>query len=410
MIVVIAQLFIWGCTNTVDSEAGNPGITTAGLISMPTSIAQSSSNRAAKDNINELYSYILDQNYFVNELINGNHDASVKSLLEEMATLPWKFIVKWGNYDTTIGTQRFTMTYSENSELPYYVLISDTIPGAAWKISAQVNGETDLIKGKVNYFIENPEDIFAESLCINLDFNKVSDYRTLNIKITQKLNPNDTNFNGDEGQSWDYSLYEKDGILNISSGSYHPYLPAFNNDNAELCYIYTTVADTIANLAKVNLSLAPSDYNGTDSATLFGTYGTSEAYSGYIIDAIQNEKDSIKTLIASSYKDTLPLDSVIYKILFDPTYTPHSPSEVFSMNSSDLILFLQVNESLDDEDFLTEELLWLTMIAQPVFFDENGYADNGTTFKSKFNSIAAEPYIGTPKNPASLKIQSLDFE
>lgn len=410
LLSLIVLIYLASCTNTVDSEAGNPGITTAGLINMPTSVAQANSSRAAKDAVDDLYSYILDQNYFVNELINGDNPASVKSLLEEMATLPWEYITKWGNYDTTIGTEKFAMTYTENDTLPYYTFIADTAAGNAWKISASVNGDKEYIMGKVNYFIENPKEIFAESLYINLEFNKTAEGRYLDIKITQKVNPSASDFAGDEGQSWDYSLFEKDGILHISCGSYHPYIKDFF-ENAELCYIYTTVADTIANLAKVNLSLAPSDYNGTDSATLFGTYGAASAYSETIIKLLQDSTDdSTKMIIASSYKDQLPLDSVFIKMTLDPTYTLQSPSVISTMTASDLIIFLEVNENLSTEDFPVSDLLWLTKLSQPVFFDKDGYADNGSTFDAKFNTIAAINCTEEPKNPSLLKIQSLSFE
>ncbi len=410
ILMAFTLLFCWGCTNTVDSEAGNPGITTAGLINMPTSVAQVSTRRAATDVVEELYSYILDQNYFVNELINGNHEGSVKSLLKEMETLPWNLIVKWGNYDTTIGTERFAMSYSENKALPYYALISDTAAGNAWKISASVNGDKEFIKGKVNYFIESPEEIFSDSLYINLEFEKTEDARYLDIKITHNLDPEGTGFENDEGKSWDYSLYEKDGILHISSGSYHPYYK-FPNSDEELCYIYTTVADTLKNLAKVNLSIAPASYNGTDSSTLFKTYGAAAAYSSYIIDLLQDStNDTTKMLIASSYKDSLPLDEILLKIYTDTTYKLQDPIVISSMTADDLNLFLMLNKDLDAEDFPVGDLLWLTKISQPVFFDMNGYADNGTVFDPKFNKIAAEDCLETPKNPASLKIQKLSFE
>lgn len=402
--------YLASCTNTVDSEAGNPGITTAGLINMPTSVAQANRSRAAKDAVDELYSYILDQNYFVNELINGDNPASVKSLLKEMTTLPWDYITKWGNYDTTIGTEKFAMTYTENAALPYYTFIADTTAGSAWKISASVNGDKEYIKGKVNYFIEKPEEIFAESLYINLEFDKTAEGRYLDIKISQNIDSLASDFTGDEGQSWDYSLYEKDGILHISCGSYHPHLDQFYQ-NAELCYVYTTVADTLANLAKVNLSLAPSDYNGTDSATLFGTYGAASAYSNEIIKLLQDSTDeSTKMYIASSYKDNLPLDSVYIKDAIDPTYELQDPSVIATMTANDLNTFLLLNEHLSTEEFPIQELLWLTKLSQPVFFDKNGYADNGSTFDVKFNIIAAINCTEEPKNPSLLKIQSLSFE
>lgn len=410
ILMLFTLLFFWGCTNTVDSEAGNPGITTAGLINMPTSVAQTSRKRAATDVVEELYSYILDQNYFVNELINGDHDGSVKSLLKEMETLPWDLIVKWGNYDTTIGTERFAMSYSENAALPYNVLISDTAAGNAWKISASVNGDTELIKGKVNYFIENPEEIFSDSLYINLEFEKTEEARYLDIKITHNIDTQAIGFENDEGKSWDYSLYEKDGILHISSGSYHPYYK-FPDTNEELCYIYTTVADTLQNLAKVNLSIAPSSYNGTDSSALFGTYGAAAAYSSYIIDLLQDStNDTTKMLIASSYKDSLPLDAIILKLYTDTTYKLQDPSVVSTMTADDLNLFLTLNKDLDAEDFPVGDLLWLTKISQPVFFDMGGYADNGSVFNEKFNKVAAINCVERPKNPALLKTQTLSFE
>jgi len=121
-----------------DSEAGNPTvISTAALINMPSSLAnpiagqEHSSRPYSEDEAENIYSFILLQNYFVNELVNGEI-LSVRWLIEEyIAKLPWGIIKKMpGGYITDSALYHFEAVYNENGELPYYAMIEYTLPGS----------------------------------------------------------------------------------------------------------------------------------------------------------------------------------------------------------------------------------------------------------------------------------------
>ena len=403
LVVAVITIFLnGGCSINplADSEAGNPSvISSSALINMPTSLADNSitslrtglANRTTDDDKAEnIYDFIRLQNYFVNELINGDV-LSVRWLIEEhIATLPWNSIKKMPGgylYDTTY--YHYEAIYDVNSALPYSVLMEYTLPGSEWTVKASFNGDAVYPKGWVYYFLNAPEDNRTDSLEVLVSFDKSISFRRLYIEIDQRVLV-DT---GDIAQSFIYSLYEEKGIIHLSASSYHPYLDSILGDTVGYCYTYTAVADTTHNRAVVNLGLPPATY--ADTTLLFTEYGVTNIFGRVFIDyEIKTLDDSSKMILATSYKDSITILDIIWKIEHDPSFVLRDPSEADSMTVDNLIFYLELNKNiiplLSPEDRITYiALLWIIKINQPVFFDENGYVGNGETVPSGFEAIAA---------------------
>lgn len=423
LVVAVSAIFLnGGCSINplADSEAGNPTvISSSALINMPTSLADNSitslrtglANRTTDDDEAEnIYDFIRLQNYFVNELINGDV-LSIRWLIEEyIAKLPWNIIKHMpGGYIYDSLYYHYEATYNVNSALPYSVLIEYTLPGSEWILKASFNGDAVYPKGWVYYFLNAPEDNRTDSLELLVSFDKSISFRRLYIEIDQRVLV-DT---GDIAQSFIYSLYEEKGIVHLSASTYHPYLDSILGDTVGYCYTYTAVADTIHNQAVVNLGLPPATY--ADTTLLFTEYGIANIFGRIFIEyEIKTLDDSCKMILATSYIDSITILDILWKIEHDPSFILRDPSEADSMTVDDLIFYLELNKNiillLSPEDKIKYiALLWILKLTQPVYFDEDGYAGNGETVPSGFETIAATTCNRSQLIPLTVKELSIDI-
>ena len=418
LVIAISAIFLHvGCSLNplADSEAGNPTvISTAALINMPTSLADSSiitlrmdiADWASEDEAENIYEFIRLQNYFVNELINGDV-LSIRWLIKQyIAKLPWGIIKKLPQgylYDSLYYHSE--AIYYASSALPYSVLIEYTLPGSEWILKAKFNDDPKYPKGWIYYFMNAPEDNRTDSLEVLVSFDKSASFRRLYIEIDQRVLV-DTS---DIAQSFMYALYEQGGIVHLSASTYHPYLDSILGDTVGYCYTYTAVADTIKNKAVVNLGLPPATY--ADTALLFTKYGISNIYSRVFIDyEIKTLDDSSKMILATSFKDSV----TVLEILTDTTITLRPPSDADSMTVDDLIFYLELNKNI--LPFLSLEdkikymaLLWIIKLTQPVYFNEGGYVGNGETVPSGFEEIAQTHCICPLFIPVNVKELTIDI-
>ena len=423
LVVAVSAIFLnSGCSINplADSEAGNPTvISSSALINMPTSLADNSitslrtglANRTTDDDEAEnIYDFIRLQNYFVNELINGDV-LSIRWLIEEyIAKLPWNIIKHMpGGYIYDSLYYHYEAIYNVNSALPYSVLIEYTLPGSEWVLKASFNGDAVYPKGWVYYFLNAPEDNRTDSLEVLVSFDKSISFRRLYVEIDQRVLV-DT---GDIAQSFIYSLYEEKGIVHLSASTYHPYLDSILGDTVGYCYTYTAVADTIENKAVVNLGLPPATY--ADTALLFTEYGISNIYGRFFIDyEIKTLDDSSKMILATSYKDSLTILDILWKIENDTSFTLRDPSEADSITVEDLVYYLELNKGIivllsPEEKIKYIALLWILKLTQPVYFNEGGYAGNGETVPSGFETIAAITCNRSQLIPLTVKELSIDI-
>jgi len=405
-IILSALVLFTGCTlNPIaDSEAGNPTVVSASaLINLPTSLAldslsiwRNSRQQDVKDNADNIYDIIRVQNYFVNELVNGD-SMSIRSFLEEeIAQLPWNYIIKTGSYIFDTLTYHFEATYTAAAAFPYQVYAFYNDPVNGWIIKTAFNGSVEYPKGWFYLFIDSTGDFRTDSLAILVSFEKTASHRLLDIEIDQKLLIQSE----DLAQSFTYSWYEANGIIHLSGMSYYPYLDSILKDTVGYCYTYTAVADTSVtdtneNIAIVNLGLPPASYS--DTALHFTTYGIANAYGNYFVNySIPALDDTSKMLLATSIKDTLTLLQIFVKMQ-DTTFKLHDPSEADSLSIDDLILYLELNKGIlaliTDETVKKEyaALLWILKLRQPVYFNAKGYVGNGETVPLGFEALAAIP-------------------
>ncbi len=394
-----------------DSEAGNPVvISTSALINLPSSISdvQKEGNLRSGIEAESIYNFIREQNYFVNELVNGEY-LSIRQIINYIATFPWQHIKKVLEYTVNTDTTLFSASYSPTDSFPYKVNIENIIVGAESVIQAEFNGDSVNPKGFVYYSLANTLNPLTDSLKIKVTFNKYDSYRTLDIKIVQNL----TIDTGDIAKSFIYSWYEKEGMIHMSGSSYHPFIKGILTDTVGYCYTYTAVVDTLKNRAVVKLAIPPGSY--ADSAHMFTTYGVADMFGKACINELKKPTtdDSIKMVIVTSYKDSLNLDTISYKLKNDTTFTLHDKSEIDSMTLSDLKSFLLINRKITNRELKLKYaiILWLIKLAQPVYFDERGYRGNGKhLIPSGFETIkdisCTRPVI-IPKHVKELVIQSV---
>lgn len=414
VVVVCVFLGISGCStgvNTADSEAGNPHISSAALIKMPSSIADSvnfnlTSRQILKDKALAIYDFIRLQNYIVNELVNGEI-GSVRFIIEScIADLNWRIIKKLGFYEADSGYSHLVAEYNENKILPYGVLFEYTEPGKEWKVKSRFNGDSTHSKGWVYYFISNPQNLFIDSQEIYVSFDRNELFKTVEVEIDHKVLV-DTGF---ITESFKYSFYQKEAIIHISGSSYHPFMTGILPDTTGHCYTYTAVVDTNENRAVVNLGLPPAVY--ADTTLLFTKYGVANIYGNVFINEVKKlPDDTAKMIIVTSYKDSLPVDSILIKMILG-TITLHDASEIDSMEVDDFIFFLELNSKINDE-ILQEEylnLLWILRLTQPVYFDKDGYVDNGETPPSEFVELAKIKFNRPLIIPLSVKELNIEIK
>lgn len=413
-VLVCAVCLMVGCSiNPIaDSEAGNPTvISSSALINLPTSIANNSFTlkRASQiDKAENIYLLLRLQNYLVNELINGD-TLSVRWLIDDfIAQLPWYYIIQAGSYSLDSLTFHFEATYEATRPLPYEVSISYNVPLRGWEMKAAFNGSAEYPEGWIYFLTDYTGDFRTDSLAILVSFEKSATHRVLDIAIDQKLLLPVK----DLAQSFQYSWYESLGIVHISGIGYFPYLDSILRDTTGYCYTYTTVVDTQNNLAIVNLGVPPASY--ADTTLLFTEYGIANAYGKYYINyTIPALDDSSKMILATSYKDTLSLVEIFLKIQSDSTFNLRDASNVDTMTTADLALYLELNRGIIDliSDEPTRlkymELLWILKLKQPVYFNASGYVSNGEIVPSGFEGLAAIPCNRArfiPRNTQDLQI------
>ncbi|MGD9202783.1 MAG: hypothetical protein PVI26_14575, partial [Chitinispirillia bacterium] len=384
----------------------------------------------------------------------------------------------------------------KSDSLPYSVTIENRASHSGWKIKSQFNGSAEYPKGWVYYFNDAPLDIKTDSLELLVFFEKAQTYRTMDIQIDRKLLVS----NKDLAQSFKYSWFEKNGIIHLSGSSYHPFMDSILTNVKGYCYSYTAVIDTQNNLSKVNLGVPPADYN--DTLLLFTDYGIANIYGNYFIsyeipllndslkmilatsykDSLTVEQiyyhlytynlvsqilgklktdtsvtaiefyinqdvhllsDSLKRILATSYMNNLTVSEIIFRIIINPSYilkpasaidsitveemqlfislnykyvdgsfTLHDPSEVAQMKVDDLKYFLTLNTTVINPKvkLLYKTLLWILKLEQPVYFNSNGYAGNGSIIPIGFEELSKIQCNRTLFKPLDVKKLVIEVE
>ncbi|MBN1980797.1 MAG: hypothetical protein JW795_04660 [Chitinivibrionales bacterium] len=398
---------IAGCSggSIANSEAGNTTvINTTGLIRMPSSLATESGSIPFMpfftDKSDTLHSLVRRQNYFVNQLITGP-GVSVAWMIDSFVSpLPWKKIIAGSPFDTTIGSVVVCGTFQSGDSLPYCVKLTNGEAGGRLAAALRFNASSQSPQGRIVYFVESPSQPGTDSMVVDVHFWRNQTQRFLTVDMTRRL----TSQVRAMAQKLRFSLSQRDAIIQLSASVYFPFLDSLLVDTVGHCYTYTALADSAANRSVITIGIPPAI--GTDTARIFTDYGIATVLSGAFIHyQIPKLPDTLKRILVTSYKDTLSIPIILWKMVNDPAFTLHNSDEIVSMASADLKLFLFLNSGIVDpqiqKDFTA--LLWLLKLRQPLYFNAAGYVGNGPEVPHAFQLLVATPVSRALFVPALVK-------
>lgn len=384
------------------NEAGNNSVAYIGndaIIDLPSSLAKTSgasrkvSRTADKDPVEitrELYDAVRGYVGFADELVNG--EFGVKNIiLTWRDSIDWKHVQSVGSVDYEDPNIKLHAAYDAGTELHYQLILYNPNHSKTEKaLQVDFNGDFETPKGIVYYYLDalDPAE-HTNNTKILVSFFKNDSMRTLDIDVTMNAPTGE-----DDAQHLRYKAIEKEGIVHVSGGSYHPNMDSILVDTVGHCYIFKAKADTVKNKAVVSLGLPPADFPGAGNE-IFTTYGIGDLFANRILREIKTSADTgFQMLIVKSYKDSMSIDSIFAKL--DSTKTPSilerwnfwkslpDPSEIQNMTIEDLKYFLELNKNISDakarRDF--QQFMVVMNLEQPVYFDENGYAGNGDVMPS----------------------------
>ncbi len=425
VVSVVVALGVSHCSNLSPTSSGASGTGNQAksfanldeevLIDLPSSVAisrngmakQSGRYDATPSDAIAIYDGIRRWVGLADELVNNGEFGVRAMILFWRDTLNWKYVEEAGEVTGTEGNYQWTASYSEESTHAYRLVIralSEVPKPVALEIN--FNGDFQSPAGDVYYNVEllDPASIRGGELMVT--FEKTTSMRSIDILMTTKS----PGSNSEEFQKGKLSLREKDGIVHLSGSSYHPNIDSVLPGVTGHCYTFTGVVDTLANQAIVNLGLPPADHSGTDD--LFTTYGLSEMFSqSILLQEIPRLDDSLKMVVATSYKDSMTVEEIIGKVVLSgSTDFLRDASEIESMTVDQYTYFLELNQSISDPEARADisALLWISALEQPVYFNSIGYAGNGETVPAGFNALASTTCILDPLAPSSIKDLSID--
>ncbi len=382
-----------GLTGT-GSEAGNSSmayLTRDLFVKLPTALAdsvpssyQKSLAKRADDcdspyDAIELYDGVRWYCDFADELVHNDEFGVAAIVTGSLTDIPWDYIRDVGSWTGDENGFRYTAGYDANAVYPYQVQV-DNIGMADDPVALTVafNGSEDTPAGRVYYLLDAWEGVYTDSVQLACEFAEdAAGVKYLDIDIVVGREP----AGKDAASTLKFSYLERDGIVHVSGCSYHPHLDSILPDTVGHCYVFTGVADTLANEAVVNLGLPPGTYDDNDAA-LYTEYGIANLYARYALHyEIPQLDDTLKQWVATSYARSLSIDSIYLRIA-QGYWTADSlepASTIDDMTVDDLKAYLALNQDISDLEARAEllALQWLVLLDQPVFFDALGYAGNG---------------------------------
>lgn len=373
------------------------------FIDLPSSISYSSTTGSGKrlngntsddpiETAKEIYNWIREYVYIADEVVNNSEWGVKTQILFWKEAIDWTIVENLGSLTWEDTTEAITIVaaYSAANELHYQLKLSKSDVLA---LKIDFNGDFNLPKGQAYYYIDALDSTATTNGKVLVNFEKKLDgsdtLRILTVNVTSDQPPTT---DPDGPQNFTISMKEKNGIVHLAGGSYHPnvdsILPA-GQDEVGYCYNYKARVDTLANRAIVDLGLPPATYADNDTS-LFTTYGIHNAFGNRIINwDVPALPDSVKSWIATSYKDSVSVDSLAIKLMNGSLSALRPASDVDNMTLTDLNYFLELNKDIPDSSDKSEvrALLFVTNLTQPVYFDKDGYVANGETVPSLFTDL-----------------------
>ena len=408
----VASLIL-GCSSpskVADSEAGNPGTSVASaMISMPTSMAAPEGTAllrsATGDPVDTLYSFIRQQNRFVDNLLNAS-GYGVRAIFTTMSTdVPWDKVKTVGSWTGVTNGDSCTVSFDSSNAFPYRVELKHSELHKASNITAAFNGDLNQPRGTVYYFQEKPGNSLCDSLKIRVDFNASTTEKYLTVTLMQRVD-----MSSSDGSRYVYDLHDDGTSVSVSACSFHPNAANFYTKTKGLCYDWQGIAEKSTNTAKVKVALP--DIGKTDTTNLFDSLNVGELYALSVIDTLKKSKDTtIQKIIVNSYTKNILIKTIL-DTLFDST-NPHiafrasliPASAINSMKPADLRFIAKFNK-----DFFTtpngkdwQFIALVSKLESPAYLGAQGYAGCGATAPTGFESVAKKKCSRQARIPANAR-------
>jgi len=395
------------------SEAGNADATISAsyFIELPSSVAKSPDTVLQKSHTiksdsktaTEIYEAVREFIGLANTLVH-NEDLGVVSIVDKWHnSLNWTAIKKRGMVHSANNGYTFTASYNPDHQYPYRLRVqkADTI-GNPTAFLVDFNGDKRQPSGRIFAYLDLLDSSITSGTKYSVRFSIDNSERLLDITVTSDA-ITDTS---EEIKKLRLYLKEKNNLIHMSACAYIPYIDSLLPDTTEYCYVLVGITDSTANKGVVQLGIPPATYAQNDT-TLFTTYGLSQVYRRAILtNRIPSLSDTLKSLIVTSYTDSMTIQQIVQNIIEDGNADfLYPPEAITTMTVEQLHYVLELNQNVVDSVKQAEfkELLWILKLEQPVYFNSNGYAGNGSIPPNEFTYLTEVPLIVAPIAPSTVR-------
>lgn len=390
------------------SEAGNSSrialLSDTLLVDIPTSATGDSSvvlaKRATiKDDV--LKTYVLVRGYikFANELVQDEH-TGIKTLIATFRdSLPWDKIVKEGTVTGLFDGLRWKASFIEKNEYPYQLSVAAPSREQEPFFTLIFNGSESAPGGRAYYRFDLLDSAkIKRPLRVAVSFKATSGQKTMDVRIESDSILVDTS----GFKNVVLQLIEKDGILHLSGGAYHPRILNLIPDTVEYCYTFYGLADMVQNRSILYVGLPPATI-ADDDVTLFSKYSISSIVARkFVRQDLRTLNDTLKRLVVTSYKDSLSLLQIFDSVLVAGLGWLRPVKEIENITIEDFFYFVELNKNVDDANFREFRLL-MELSKQPVYFDRSGYVANGERIPDSFVLLAAIKCLLSIQSPKMVR-------
>jgi hypothetical protein len=393
------------------SEAGNSSrialLSDSLLVNIPSSATGDSSVVLAKratvqDDIMKTYIWVRGYVKFANELVQDEHFGIKKLIASFRDSLPWDKVVKEGTVTGDFDGLSWKASFIQKDEYPYQLSVA--VPArpsgpAETFFTLVFNGSESSPGGRVFYRFDLLDSSKIKNpLKVAVSFNASAGVKHMDVRIESDSILIDTS----GFKKVVLQLVEKDGVLHLSGGAYHPRLLNLIPDTVEYCYEFYGVADMVNNRSILYVGLPPATIDN-DDITLFSKYSISSIITRkFVRQDLRMLNDTLKRCVVTSYKDSLSLLQIFDSVLVKGIGWLRPVKEFETITVEDFIYFVELNKNVDDANFRSFRLL-LELAKQPVYFDRSGYVGNGDRVPDSFISLATIKCLLAIQKPQAVR-------
>jgi hypothetical protein len=396
------------------SEAGNSSrialLSDSLLVNIPSSATGNSSvvlakKTADRKKVLEVYDMVRGYIGFANELVQDEHLGIKKLIASFRDSLPWDKIEKAGSFTGEFNRLLWNASYDDNDEYPYHLSVAIPSMPSQPLFTLIFNGSESAPGGRAYYRFDLLDSLKVKSLLkVEVSFKASAGTRQMEVRIESDSLLADS-INGFKKVS--LQLIEKNGVLHLSGGAYHPHLLDIIPDTIEYCYEFYGLADMVNNRSLLYVGLPPASIDSGDS-TLFSRYSISSITARkFIREDLRTLNDTLKRCIVTSYKDSLSLAQILDSIKVAGFGWLRPANEIETISVEDFFYFFELNKNADDVNF-RKFLVLIELAKQPVYFDHSGYVANGDSVPDAFTSLASIKCLLSIQNPRVVRELTVD--